>query len=122
MAFLYIHSTKHTINKQTHALNSQSQLYSKAVFMNMMLYLSQNPRLLTRGSCVADYICTHIVRTYIYKPETTVNVYAQKYLVIQCLISYPFSHPPLWRHGCGSLISLEFVRPCSEFDIYLKLF
>lgn len=75
-------------------LNSQSQLHGKAVFMNMMLYLSQNPHLLMRGSCVADYNCTHITRTYIYRPETTVNVYTQKCLVIQCLISYLFSHSP----------------------------
>lgn len=34
MVFLYIHSTKYTINKQTYTLNSQSQLYAKAVFMN----------------------------------------------------------------------------------------
>lgn len=107
MAFLYTHSTKHTINKQAYALNSQSQLYSKAVFMNMMLYLSQNPHLLTRGSCVADYICTHIARTYIYKPETTANVYAQKYLVIQCLISYPFSHPPYGNMAADLLFLLS---------------
>lgn len=94
MAFLYIHSKKYTINKQTYALNSQSQLYSKSVFMNIMLDLTQKPHLLNKQSCVADYICTHITRLYRYKLETTVNAYSEECLVIQCLTSYQFSYLP----------------------------
>lgn len=48
MTFLYIHRTKYTINKQTYALNSRGQLYSKAVLMNTMLGLLQKPHLLSK--------------------------------------------------------------------------
>lgn len=76
MTFLYIHSTKYTINKQTYAPSSQSQLYSKAVLMNTMLGLPQKTHLLNKENCVAEYICTHTSRIYIYKLET-INAHSQ---------------------------------------------
>lgn len=54
MAFLYTHSTKYTINIQTYALNSQSQLYGKAVPLNIMLQLPQKTLLLNEESCATS--------------------------------------------------------------------
>lgn len=104
MTFLYIHSTKYIINKQTYALNSQSQLYSKVVVMNTMLGLSQKPHLLNKENCVAEYICTHTTRIYIHKLDT-INAYSQ---ALWYNASFQFSHLPHRDTAVDLLFVLSF--------------
>lgn len=58
--------------------------------MNTMLGLPQNPHLLNKESCVAEYVCTHTTRIYIYKLET-VNAHSQ---ALWDNASFQFSHLP----------------------------
>lgn len=114
--FLYIHRTKYTINKQTYALNSQSQLYSKAVLMNTTLGLPQKPHLLNKQSCVAEYICTHTSRIYIYKLDT-INAHSE---ALWYNASFQCSHLPHRVISVDLLFLLSFsihvLNPTSAFN------
>lgn len=95
MAFLYIHSTKYTINKQTCPKFPESALQQSRLYEhNIRSPPPKKTHLLNKESRIADYICTHITRIYIYKLKSTLNAYSQRYLVIQCLISFQLSNFP----------------------------
>lgn len=81
----------------------------------------KTPHLLNKESCMADYICTHITRIYIYKLKSTLNAYSQRYFVIQCLISFQFSNFP-YGNTVDLLFPLSFsihvLRPTPALNCF----